>query len=148
MTWKTLAFIAISAPVIAVAALTQQTQQGGAMRTKLQTIDFPPGFETVTVIGEIRSATAPADTLILAETAYVLEGGIVVKIDGKPGFFVKAGEPLLFASGVVHNECNLQRSAVQSSRHLCCGKEQAADVSRSVRSTGLPLATLPPEERS
>ena len=108
MIWKTLTFIAISAPVIAVGALAQQTQQGGVKRTKLQTIDFPPGFETVTVIAEIKSGDcAGRHTHPGAETAYVLEGEIAVKIDGKPDFLVKAGEPLLFASGVVHNECNL-----------------------------------------
>jgi len=60
------------------------------------------------VIAEIKSGDcAGRHTHPGAETAYVLEGEIAVKIDGKPDFLVKAGEPLLFASGVVHNECNL-----------------------------------------
>jgi quercetin dioxygenase-like cupin family protein len=108
MTWITLALAVVAAPIVAVSAIAQETQQGGIKRTLLQTIDFPPGYETVSVIGEIKPGDcAGRHTHPGAETAYVLEGEIVVKIDGKPDFIVKAGQPLLFAPGVVHNECNL-----------------------------------------
>jgi quercetin dioxygenase-like cupin family protein len=123
MTWTTLALAVIAAPIIAVTAIAQQTQQGGLKRTQLQTIDFPPGYETVSVIAEIEPGNCSGrHTHPGAESAYVLEGEVVVKIDGKPDLIVKAGQPVLFAPGVVHNDCNFSGKPFKALAHYIVEK--------------------------
>jgi quercetin dioxygenase-like cupin family protein len=107
MTWTTLVSAVIAAPVVAVTAIAQQAQPDAFKRTTLQTIDFPPGYETVSVIAELQSGNCTGrHTHPGAESAYVLEGEAVAKFDGKPDLIVKAGQPLQFLPGEVHNVCN------------------------------------------
>ena len=92
-------------------------------RTALQTIDFPPGYETVSVIAEIEPGNCSGrHTHPGAESAYVLEGEVVVKIDGKPDLIVKAGQPVLFAPGVVHNDCNFSGKPFKALAHYIVEK--------------------------
>ena len=77
-------------------------------RTPLQTIDFPPGYETVSVIAELELGSCTGrHTHPGAESAYVLEGEAVAKFDNKPDLPLKAGRPLQFAPEEVHNVCNV-----------------------------------------
>jgi quercetin dioxygenase-like cupin family protein len=39
------------------------------------------------------------------ETTYVLEGELILKIDGQPDQHLKAGDPLQIPVGVVHDAC-------------------------------------------
>jgi quercetin dioxygenase-like cupin family protein len=92
-------------------------------RTPVQTIDFPPGYETVSVIAELESGTCTGrHTHPGAESAYVLEGEAVAKFDGKPDLMVKAGQPLLFAPGVVHNVCNFSGGPFKALAHYIVEK--------------------------
>ena len=59
MFMKALAAAAVAVPVIAVAALAQQS---GIKRTPLQTVDFPAGYNVVSVIAEIPSGCAGRHT--------------------------------------------------------------------------------------
>ena len=118
MTWTTLVSAAIAAPVIVVTAIAQQAQPDAFKRTTLQTIDFPPGYETVSVIAELKSGNCTGQhTHPGAESAYVLEGEAVAKVDGKPDLSVKAGQPLLFAPRVIHNVCNFSGQPFKALAH-------------------------------
>ena len=87
-------------------------------RTPLQTIDFPPGYETVSVIAELEPGSCTGrHTHPGAESAYVLEGEAVAKFDGKPDLILKAGQPLQFAPGEVHNVCNVSGELFKALAH-------------------------------
>ena len=77
-------------------------------RTVLQSIDFPAGYEILSVIAELEPGQCTGrHSHPGAESAYVLEGGAVAKFDSKPDLVLKAGQPLQFAPGEVHNVCNV-----------------------------------------
>jgi quercetin dioxygenase-like cupin family protein len=121
MIWTTLVFAVIAAPVIVATAVAQQALW--PKRTTLQTIDFPPGYETVSVIAELESGNCTGrHTHPGAESAYVLEGEAVATIDGKPDLNVKAGQPLLFAPGAVHNVCNFSGKPFKALAHYIVEK--------------------------
>ena len=92
-------------------------------RTPLQTIDFPPGYETVSVIAELEVGSCTGrHTHPGAESAYVLEGEAVAKFDGKPDLILKAGQPLQFAPGEVHNVCNVSGGPFKALAHYIVEK--------------------------
>jgi quercetin dioxygenase-like cupin family protein len=131
MTSSTLVSGVIAAPVIVVTAIAQQAQEGPLKRTTLQTVDFPPGYETVMVSADLESGDCTGrHTHPGAESAYVLEGEAVVKIDGRPEFTVKVGQPLLFAPGAVHNVCNSSGRPFKALAHYIIekGKPLASPV--------------------
>jgi quercetin dioxygenase-like cupin family protein len=109
---------AITAPgVVAIA------QQDGLKRTPLQTVDFPPGYEVVSVIAEVEPGNCSGrHTHPGAESAYIMEGEAVVKIDGQPDRTVKAGEPVQYAPGVVHNVCNVSNKPFKGIAHYIVEK--------------------------
>jgi quercetin dioxygenase-like cupin family protein len=109
---------AITAPgVVAIA------QQDGLKRTPLQTVDFPPGYEVVSVIAEVEPGNCSGrHTHPGAESAYIMEGEAVVKIDGQPDRIVKAGEPVQYAPGVVHNICNVSSKPFKGIAHYIVEK--------------------------
>lgn len=92
---------------IAITSLAAGTNSLAQTRTPLQTIDFPPGYETVSVIAELEPGQCTSRHAHPGiESAYVLEGEAVAKFDGKPDQILKAGRPLQFGAGEVHNVCN------------------------------------------
>jgi quercetin dioxygenase-like cupin family protein len=100
---KALIVAAVVAPVIAVSAIAQQT---GIKRTPLQTVDFPAGYNVVSVIAEIPPGTcAGRHTHPGAETSYVMEGSATLKVAGQPDRIVKAGESFQLPPGVPHDGC-------------------------------------------
>jgi quercetin dioxygenase-like cupin family protein len=77
-------------------------------RTVLQTIDYPAGHRIMSVLAELAPGQCTGrHSHPGAESAYVLEGKVVVKIDGKPDLPLEAGRPLQFAPGEVHTVCNV-----------------------------------------
>ncbi|TFW23854.1 cupin domain-containing protein [Duganella callida] len=84
---------------------------GSAMaqhRTVLQTIDYPAGHQILSVLAELEPGQCTARHAHPgAESAYILEGQVVVKIDGKPDLPLKAGQPLQFLPGEIHTVCNV-----------------------------------------
>jgi quercetin dioxygenase-like cupin family protein len=100
---KTLVIAAFTMPVLLAPVFAQQS---GIKRTPLQTVDFPAGFQTVSAIAEIPAGgCAGRHTHPGAETTYVLEGDIVVKIEGKPDQTLKAGQSFQIPVGAVHDAC-------------------------------------------
>ena len=86
---KALVTAVVVVPVFAVAALAQQS---GIKRTPLQTVDFPAGYNVVSVIAEIPSGCAGRHTHPGVESTYVMEGEAIIKVEGQPDRTVKAGE--------------------------------------------------------
>ena len=113
----------VAALLVVTAAIAQQAKPDAFRRTVLQTVDFPPGYETVSVIAELPSGSCTGrHTHPGAESAYVLEGEAVAKFDGKPDLVLKAGEPLQFGPGVVHNVCNSSGAMFKALAHYIVEK--------------------------
>jgi quercetin dioxygenase-like cupin family protein len=75
--------LVVAAVVALIVVMSASAQQSGVTRTPLQTVDFPPGYQTVSVIVEITPGTcAGRHTHPGIETNYSMEGEIVLKIDG------------------------------------------------------------------
>ena len=78
---KMLIFAALVAPVLVVLAVAQQPP---IKRIPLQTVDFLPGFTTVTLAAEVAADDCVAgNTNPGIETSYVLEGAILVEVRGR-----------------------------------------------------------------
>lgn len=100
---KLLIAAAVVAPVIAVSALAQQS---GVKRTVLQTVDFPAGYNVVSVIAEIAPGNcAGRHTHPGAETTYVMEGAVLLKVSGQPDQTFKAGDSFQIPPNTVHDAC-------------------------------------------
>jgi quercetin dioxygenase-like cupin family protein len=102
--------IAIAAFAIGGVAVAQQmapppgAQTAGLKRTVLQKFDVPAGDrETVTAFIEIPANTDVArHTHPGPEVDYVVEGDLVLNIDGQPPKPYKAGESFYIPAGTVH----------------------------------------------
>jgi quercetin dioxygenase-like cupin family protein len=100
--------IAIAALAVGGVAVAQQmappAQTAGLKRTVLQKFDVPPGErETVTAFIEIPANTDVArHTHPGPEVDYVVEGDLVLNIDGQPPKPYKAGESFYIPAGTVH----------------------------------------------
>jgi quercetin dioxygenase-like cupin family protein len=94
---------AVAVSVIAVSAVAQQS---GIKRTPLQTVDFPAGYNVVSVIAELPpGACAGRHTHPGAESSYVMEGSAILKVEGQPDRTVKAGESFQIPPGAPHDGC-------------------------------------------
>ena len=106
-----MSFITRSSAVFSTAIILLAATAGSAVaqkRTVLQSIDFPAGYEILSVMAELEPGQCTGrHSHPGAESAYVLEGEAVAKFDGKPDLILKAGQPLQFAPGEVHNVCNV-----------------------------------------
>jgi quercetin dioxygenase-like cupin family protein len=99
--WATISTALVLLSATGASAFAQQ-------RTTLQTIDFPPGYETEMVIAELPPGGCTGrHSHPGVESAYVLEGEAIAKFDNKPDLPIKAGRPMEFAPGEVHNVCNV-----------------------------------------
>ena len=103
---KALVVALVAAPLALASALALAQQQGGIKRTPLQTVDFPPGYQTISVIAEIAAGScAGRHTHPGTESTYVLEGEGVLKVDGKPDLPMKAGVSFQLPVAAVHDAC-------------------------------------------
>jgi quercetin dioxygenase-like cupin family protein len=101
MTRKTILALTVATFAIAGVAIPQQS---GIKRTPLQKVDFPAGYNTVTAIAEIPAGgSAGRHTHPGAETGYVLEGELVLMIEGQPPKTLRAGESYQIPEGAVHD---------------------------------------------
>jgi quercetin dioxygenase-like cupin family protein len=86
--------------------LPATAQQPGLTRTMLQTVDFPPGFTTVSALVQIAPrGCAGSHTHPGVESTYVMEGEAVLKVDGEPDRVLKPGDSFQVPPGVVHDAC-------------------------------------------
>jgi quercetin dioxygenase-like cupin family protein len=85
-------------------AMTQQSPT--IKRTPLRTIEFPPGFNTVTAIAEMAGGNCIGrHTHPGIESGYVMEGDITLKVQGKPDQTMKAGESFETPANTIHDAC-------------------------------------------
>jgi quercetin dioxygenase-like cupin family protein len=100
---KALIAAAAVAPAIAFSALAQQS---AIKRTPLQTVDFPAGYNVVSAIAEVAAGNcAGRHTHPGAESTYVMEGAILLKVQGQPDRVVKAGESFQIPANTPHDAC-------------------------------------------
>ncbi|EGP06944.1 hypothetical protein CSIRO_3675 [Bradyrhizobiaceae bacterium SG-6C] len=85
-------------------ALAQAPAPGGIKRTPLQKVEFPKGYNIVTVIAEIPANTlAGRHTHPGVDTGYVLEGDATLIVEGKPDQALKAGDSYAVPAGIPHD---------------------------------------------
>jgi quercetin dioxygenase-like cupin family protein len=119
-------FITRPSAVFSTAIILIAATAGSAVaqqRTVLQTIAFSPGYEILSVVAELEPGQCTGrHSHPGAESAYVLEGGAVVKFDSKPDLVLTAGQPLQFAPEEVHNVCNVSGSRFKALAHYIIEK--------------------------
>lgn len=115
---------------LVVAGNIAWAQQPGFKRTELQRADLSvPGREVVQAIAEFPERVASGrHTHPGEEVGYILQGTVVMEIEGKPPVTLKAGDPFLIPAGRIHNARNV---GVGASRML----------STYIIEKGKPLAT-------
>jgi quercetin dioxygenase-like cupin family protein len=108
MEWTNRIACAVGVGLIMAAFVSLHAQQTGFKRTVVQQGDLSaPGREVVQAIAEIQPGgqsgkhTHPGE-----EVAYILEGTVVIEMQGKPDVSKKAGEGILIPAGTVHNAKN------------------------------------------
>jgi quercetin dioxygenase-like cupin family protein len=97
-------------PTVIASLLTSTAfaQQSGLKRTVLRTIEYPPGYSTVTVVVEISPGNCTGrHTHPGVDSGYVLEGDLLLKIDGKPDQSAKAGGSYEVPAATPHDACTV-----------------------------------------
>jgi quercetin dioxygenase-like cupin family protein len=94
--------------VTILAVSTLAAQQTAFKRTILQQSDISiPGREAITGVGEFQpGAVAGRHTHAGEEIGYVLEGTVIVEIDGKLPLTLGPGKTFIIPAGTVHNARN------------------------------------------
>lgn len=131
VTWKTLALVVTTISGIAVAAFAEQAQQGSLKRTALQIGEFPPGYETVMIIAEMKPGECSGwHTHPGLESSYFLEGEVLISFAGQQDRVIKAGQPVSIAPGLPHNDCNVSGKPFKALAHYIVekGKPLASPV--------------------
>ena len=83
-------------------------QQAGIKRTVLRSVDFPPGYTTVTAIVELAPGTCSGrHTHPGIDSGFVIQGDFVLKVDGKPEQTLKAGDSFESQPLVPHDGCSV-----------------------------------------
>lgn len=128
--WIAMASLAATALVGTAVVHEPGAQQPGFKRAVLQKQDLSvPGREVVVALAEFEpGAAAGRHTHPGEEMGYVLEGTLVLEVDGKPPVTLKAGEVFFVPPGVVHDGRN-------------AGAGQAKVLATYVIEKGKPVAT-------
>jgi quercetin dioxygenase-like cupin family protein len=93
--------------------------QQGITRTPLSTTDFPPGYQSVMGIAQIPANICfDRHTHPGIENAYLLEGEIVLKIEGKADQHLKAGTAVQIPPGAPHIGCTMGSAAKVLTVHI------------------------------
>ena len=108
-----------------------QPQQLGVKRADLLRHDLGvPGREVVQVrVDFAPGAVAPGHSHPGEEIAYVIEGLLEYRLEGKPPVTLKAGEALFIPAGAMHSARNV-------------GNGNAAELATYIVDKGKPLVTL------
>lgn len=76
----------------------------GIKRTPLQSIDFPEGYKTVTGLAEVLPGHASGmHTHPGIETGYVLDGEVLMIVEGQPDRKLKAGDSFVIPPDAKHD---------------------------------------------
>ncbi len=91
---------------LALAYVGPVIAQQGITRTPLGTTDFPPGYQTVTGIAHIAAGLcAERHVHPGIESGVLMEGDLLLKIEGRPDQNLKPGDPVQIPEGVPHVAC-------------------------------------------
>jgi quercetin dioxygenase-like cupin family protein len=94
---------ALSVAVLATPALAEDAPPA-IKRTPLQAIDFPEGYKTVTGLAEIVPGGASGlHTHPGIESGYILEGEVLMSVEGQPEKTLKAGDSYMIPAGAKHD---------------------------------------------
>ncbi|HEY6630135.1 MAG TPA: cupin domain-containing protein [Rhizobiaceae bacterium] len=97
------AFAILAIGLMAAPALAQDAP-AGIKRTPLQSIDFPEGYKTVTGLAEVMPGHASGPhTHPGIETGYVLDGEVLMIVEGEPDRTLKAGDSFVIPPGARHD---------------------------------------------
>ncbi|MCX7306358.1 MAG: cupin domain-containing protein [Hyphomicrobiales bacterium] len=95
---------ALFAVLLGCAPTLAEQAPAGIKRTPLQAIDFPGGYRTVTGLAEIAPGGASGPhTHPGIETGYVLEGEVLMQVEGQPDRTLKPGDSYLIPAGAKHD---------------------------------------------
>ena len=76
----------------------------GIKRTPLQSIEFPDGYKTVTGLAEVAPGHASGmHTHPGIETGYVLDGEVLMIVEGQPDRTLKPGDSFVIPPGARHD---------------------------------------------
>jgi quercetin dioxygenase-like cupin family protein len=122
--------VPIAIAFVSLLTSTALTQQSGLKRTVIRTIEYPPGYSTVTVAVELAPRTCTGrHTHPGVDSGYVLEGDMVLKIDGKPDQLLKAGGSYEVSPAAVHDACTVAGLKVLDTFVIEKGKPLASPAS-------------------
>jgi quercetin dioxygenase-like cupin family protein len=94
---------ALSIALVAVSALAEDAPSD-IKRTPLQAIEFPDGYKTVTGLAEVAPGHASGmHTHPGIETGYVLEGEVLMIVEGQPDRTLKASDSYMIPAGAKHD---------------------------------------------
>ena len=98
-----IAFAILAVGLMAAPALADSAPPG-IKRTPLQSIDFPDGYKTVTGLAEVAPGHASGmHTHPGIETGYVLDGEVLMIVEGQPDRTLKPGDSFVIPSGAKHD---------------------------------------------
>jgi quercetin dioxygenase-like cupin family protein len=98
--------VLLAMTTMALLTSTALAQQPGLKRTVIRTVEYPPGYSTVTVVVELAPGTCTGrHTHPGLDSGYVLEGDLLLKIDGKPDQSANTGGSYEVPPGAVHDAC-------------------------------------------
>ena len=96
--------LALAAVLMLVAPALPEEPPSGIKRTPLQSIDFPGGYKTVTGLAEVAPGHASGPhTHPGIETGYVLDGEVLMIVEGQPDRTLKAGDSFVIPPGARHD---------------------------------------------
>ena len=100
----TLLCLSVAAALFAADIAYAQQPPAGIKRTPLQTVEFPDGYKTITVLAEVPAGgKAGRHTHPGIESGYILEGETDLIIEGQETRRLKAGDSYSIPAGVVHD---------------------------------------------
>jgi len=104
---RTVTAVFVTLGLVAVVAGVH-AQQTGFRRTVLQQSKLSvPGRESVTALAEFQpGGTVGRHTHPGEEIGYILEGTLVLEVEGKPAVTLNAGQTFFIPAGTVHNATN------------------------------------------
>jgi quercetin dioxygenase-like cupin family protein len=98
-----IAFALLAIGLLTAPALAEDAPSG-IKRTPLQSIDFPEGYKTVTGLAEVAPGHASGmHTHPGIETGYVLDGEVLMVVEGQPDRTLKAGDSFVIPAGAKHD---------------------------------------------
>jgi quercetin dioxygenase-like cupin family protein len=115
LTFRICAFVLTVVSLVSVSAQQPPAPNPGFKRTLVQQGDLSaPGREVVQAIAEVAPGSESGrHTHPGEEVAYVLEGAVVLEVQGKAAVTKKAGDAFIIPAGTVHNAKNTGKTAAK-----------------------------------